>query len=109
MLETVEGYSLSITEVAIPFALLSYEISPTSAMPECFNVFLQAVSSPYRRDLGCFVLYGNLLGQRIKENIIEWLIQHPSTIRKQEDVIEQLMEVRTFLENKGPIPHWDIR
>ena len=102
VLQRYENYQLYLTDAEIPFVLVTYEVR-SSNIPEIFTVFFQPFSSPDREDLGCFVVYDDLVRQSVSDHIADWLLSHPSTVRNKTAVIDELRTVRDYLEEHGPL------
>ncbi len=102
ILKNYENYHLFITQMVVPFVVVTYEIQ-SRAIPEFFTIFFQAFNSAAERDLGCFALYDRAVYQNITDHIVSWLLNHPSTIKSRSKVIALLQTVRDHLEEKGPL------
>jgi hypothetical protein len=102
ILSHFENYHLYITKMVVPFVVVTYDIK-SSAVPESFTVFFQAFSSAAERDLGCFAMCDRALYQSISDHIVQWLVSHPSTVKKRGDVIALLQHVRDHLMQNGAL------
>jgi hypothetical protein len=102
ILQEYDNYNFYLTDAPIPFVLVSYEIK-SAALPEYFTVFFQSFQSAAASDLGCFVMNDPLVHQSITDNIIDWVLEHPSTLRKRNDVTDYLELVIRHLQEKGPL------
>jgi hypothetical protein len=102
ILKNYENYHLYITKMVIPFVVVTYEIRSQS-VPEYITIFFQAFSSAAERDLGCFAMYDRAVYQNITDHIVQWLLDHPSTIKNRSSVISLLQRVLSHLEQHGPL------
>ncbi len=102
ILQEYDNYNFYLTDAPIPFVLVSYEIK-SAALPEYFTVFFQSFQSAAASDLGCFVMNDPLVHQSITDNIVDWVLEHPSTLRKRSDVIQYLKDIIRYLKERGPL------
>ena len=102
ILRRYDNYHFYVTKVLVPFVVVTYDMQ-SGLPPECFTVFFQASESAAQRDLGCFALYDRAVYQSISEHIVRWILNHPSTRRDRDEVIEFLERVLTHLREKGPL------
>ncbi len=103
IIEEYENYRLFLTDAQPPFVVVTYRILRDLA-PESYSVFFQPFSSAAGRDLGCFAISDHDVLRSINENIVEWVVSHPTTEREQSAVISLIKEVRTHLSEEGPLP-----
>ena len=101
-LETFEAYRLVLTDAQFPFYLGTYEIK-SARMPEYFTVFFRRAASEYVHGVSVFVLNDPLVTQAIAQNVIQWVMAHPTTVHDRGEVIRFVKQVREHLKTKGPI------
>lgn len=106
LLGEYENYELFVTDAVPPFVVVTYRIH-TEPFPEAYTVFFQPFSSGAGSDLGCFAIADADVYRSVHENVVEFVLSHPTTERSRSEVIKLLEEVRDHLHEKGPLPYLD--
>ena len=91
ILETYKNYNLYLSEIQVPFVLVNYEIQ-SGAVPENYLVFFQSNEDFSKKDMGCMVMSDPLAWRGVQENVVNWIKQHPSTVKERNDVIAVLQK-----------------
>lgn len=95
-------YELVLTDAAFPFLLSTFELGPANSQ-EYFTCFYRQFVKDTPQEFSYFVVSGPAIASSVFDKIFSWIVSHPTTSRRREDVLAELQRVKSHLESFGPI------
>jgi hypothetical protein len=87
------GYNLVLTDAPFPFYLTLWKLGDGSNA-EHFLLFFQK-SLQQELTTSCFALKNESVFLNIQQNVVNWILQHPTTVRERSAVADELHALRS--------------
>ncbi len=101
--ERIKTYELVLSNALFPFYLGLFELK-SEPLPRSLTLFFRqnAASEPIH-DISCLVLSDQAVFQNMNERVINWVLNHPSTIRSKNEVSSELQKVLSHFRAHGAL------
>ena len=96
LVRTMPAYELIITDAFLPFYISTFEIIRPQQV-EHFILFFQNCSEDSIREASTFGLRDDSVYFSTHEQVVRWVLSHPTTIRSRDQVITELEAIRTSI------------
>lgn len=96
------NYELILTDAPFQFLLVSIVIE-SGKIPEHYTLLYQYPNQESLYDISAFVIYDRNVGQSVSTMVVEWVLNHATTVGDRKKIDEELELVRTYLKKHGPL------
>ena len=103
MLRSFACYELAITDAFLPFHLSTFELTKPEEI-ERFTLFFQKGGTEDIKQVNTFALKDDAVFFSTQDKIVNWVLSHPTTMRRKENVINEITAVRESLLSKSESP-----
>ena len=93
-------YKLVLTDAAFPFLLSTFQIFAEDE-PESYVVFFKQLIIEHDPIIECFAIQDQAVTRNVLENVINWVIAHPSSESDPTKVVAELRVIAKPLRAKG--------
>lgn len=102
LVDRFPGYELCLTDAFFPFHLTTFRID-SAQPPDFFTLFFQRFEDSFSQSLHSFAVCDPAVYQSVMQNIVDWVLQHPTTISDRGQVKQELRSLVSTLETSGPV------
>lgn len=108
MVETLPAFELILTDAFFPF-YINATARTEGGETEHFVQFFQNGEDDHIRAVGAFAVKDEAAYLVATEQVVRWVLEHPTTTRNREKVLEELREVRDAVAAHGSAAQYDGR